>query len=138
MSDQPNDPATKQDLTDLRAHVDRRFDRLIEATRDMQTEVLRASHDWARPVELKLRSLPAIEERLGLLEERISLLRAIRSLQSSLPAASAAEVRYNSAEIGFLQPWARVKRRAGQLPITNIMSTFTLFRNHRQARNMLR
>ncbi len=29
-------------------------------------------HDWARPVEIKLRGLPAIDERLGLLEERIS------------------------------------------------------------------
>ena len=72
MSDETNQPASKQDLTDLRAHVDQRFDQLIEATRDMQTEVLRAFHDWARPVELKLRTLPFIEERLGLLEERIS------------------------------------------------------------------
>jgi hypothetical protein len=44
MPDDPKDPATKQDLTDLRAHVDRRFDQPIEATRDMQTEVLRAFH----------------------------------------------------------------------------------------------
>jgi len=72
MPDNPNGPASKQDLTDLRAHVDQRFDQLIEATCDMQTEVLRAFHDWARPVELKLRTLPFIEERLGLLEERIS------------------------------------------------------------------
>ena len=72
MPDNPNGSASKQDLTDLRVHVDQRFDQLIEATRDMQTEVLRAFHDWARPVELKLRTLPFIEERLGLLEERIS------------------------------------------------------------------
>ena len=76
MSDDTNHPATKQDLTDLRAHVDqglgRLEERLIEKMRDLQTEVLRAFHDWARAVELKLRSLPAIEERLGLLEERIS------------------------------------------------------------------
>jgi hypothetical protein len=65
MSDDPNRPATKQDLNQLE-------ERLIEGMRDMQTEVLRAFHDWARPVELKLRTLPFIEERLGLLEERIS------------------------------------------------------------------
>lgn len=35
-----NNYATKQDLADLRAHVDERFDQVIEATRDMQTEVL--------------------------------------------------------------------------------------------------
>ncbi len=65
MPDETNRPATKLDLDHLEV-------RLIERMRDMQTEVLRAFHDWARPVELKLRSLPAIEERLGLLEERIS------------------------------------------------------------------
>ncbi|HXP85587.1 MAG TPA: hypothetical protein VN841_12750 [Bryobacteraceae bacterium] len=74
---------TKQDLADLRTHVDARFaqvdarfDQVIEATRDMQTEVLRAFHGWARPTEIKLRShqgwLAAQEERLTLLEERLS------------------------------------------------------------------
>lgn len=65
MPDETNRPATKLDLNQLE-------ERLIERMRDMQTEVLRAFHDWARPVELKLRTLPFIEERLGLLEERIS------------------------------------------------------------------
>lgn len=66
MPDDPNRPATKLD-------VDRLEERLTETMRDMQqTEVLRAFHDWARPVELKLRTAPLIEERLGLLEERIS------------------------------------------------------------------
>ena len=46
--------------------------RLTEKLRDMQTEVLRAFHDLARPVEIKLRALPQLDERLGLLEERIS------------------------------------------------------------------
>ncbi len=35
-------PATKQDLEAME-------ERLIEKMRDMQTEVLRAFHDWARP-----------------------------------------------------------------------------------------
>ncbi len=35
----------------------------------MQTEVLRAFHNWARPTEVRLRSH---EERLTLLEARIS------------------------------------------------------------------
>ncbi|HEX5432309.1 MAG TPA: hypothetical protein VFW83_10095 [Bryobacteraceae bacterium] len=45
--------ATKQDVAELRVHVDQRFDQLkdelIERMRDMQTEVLRAFHSWARP-----------------------------------------------------------------------------------------
>lgn len=71
-----NEPATKQDLLDLENRLDSRAhemeDRLVEKMRNMQTAVLRAFHDWSRPVELKLRALPNIEERLGLLEERIS------------------------------------------------------------------
>ena len=57
--------------------------RLIEKMRDMQTEVIRAIHNWARPVELKLQSLPAIEKRLGLLEERISRIEVER-IQTAL------------------------------------------------------
>jgi len=62
MPNQDERPATKHDLDQLET-------RLVEATRDMQTEVLRAFHNWARPAEVKLRSH---EERLTLLEERIS------------------------------------------------------------------
>jgi hypothetical protein len=51
-------PATKQDLNELR-------DQLVEQMRDMQTEVLRAFHDWAQPVEIKLRAIPPLDERLG-------------------------------------------------------------------------
>lgn len=58
----PNhEPATKQDIAELR-------EALTEQMRDMQTEVLRAFHNWARPAEIKLRSH---EERITLLEERI-------------------------------------------------------------------
>jgi hypothetical protein len=56
-----NAPATKQDLRELE-------ERLTEAMRDMQTEVLRAFHNWARPTDVKLRSH---EERIALLEERV-------------------------------------------------------------------
>ena len=60
-------PATKGDLDQLE-------ERVIEKMRDMQTEVLRAFHDWARPVEIKLRAIPPLDERLGLIEERVSRL----------------------------------------------------------------
>jgi len=77
-----NDPATKGDIEDLHTKVDRihddlnaRMDRmhddLVEKMRDMQTEVLRAFHSWARPVEIRIRSL---DERVGLLEERVSAI----------------------------------------------------------------
>lgn len=58
--------------------IDRRFDQLhetlIEQMRDMQTEMLRAFHAWARPFEIRMRVLPQIEERLGLLEARVSAI----------------------------------------------------------------
>jgi hypothetical protein len=76
MPDTDDRPATKGDIEQLRtetnAKTDDLRDQLIERMRDMQTEVIRAFYDWARPMELKLRALPAIEERLGLLEERVS------------------------------------------------------------------
>jgi len=75
-------PATKKDLdelrtelrTELRGDMDRLRDELVEKMRDMQTEVLRAFHDWARPIKIRLRSLPHIEERLGMLEERVTAI----------------------------------------------------------------
>jgi hypothetical protein len=67
-------PATKQDLNELRTEMREMRDQLIEQMRDVQTEVLRAFHDWAQPVEIKLRAIPPLDERLGLLEERVSRL----------------------------------------------------------------
>ena len=89
-------PATKKDLADLRAETKRDLnelrtefrgdlhelrsdmgrlrDELVEKMWDMQTAVLRAFHDWARPIEIRLRSLPNIEERLGMLEERVTTI----------------------------------------------------------------
>ena len=89
-STMPNDddrPATKQDLNDLRnelhggmdqlrtevnGNMSRLREELVEQMRDMQTEVLRAFHGWASPIEIRLRALPDMEERLVLLEERVS------------------------------------------------------------------
>jgi hypothetical protein len=74
-------PATKQDINDLRVEITEVRgqitgvrDQLVEQMRDMQTEVLMAFHDWSRPVEIKLRAIPPIDERLGLIEERVSRL----------------------------------------------------------------
>ncbi len=46
--------------------------RLSERIEGVETKLLTAFHDWARPVEIRLRTLPMLEERLGLLEERVS------------------------------------------------------------------
>ena len=54
--------------------MDQMKDELIEKMRDMQTEVLRAFHSWARPIEIRMRSVDDIQERLGLLEERVSAI----------------------------------------------------------------
>jgi hypothetical protein len=70
--------ATKKDLDELRIELNGNMDRLreelIEKMRDMQTEVLRAFHGWASPIEIRLRALPNMEERLGLLEERVGAI----------------------------------------------------------------
>jgi hypothetical protein len=51
--------ATKQDIRELKRELNERMDRmqdnLIEAMRDMQTEVLRAFHNWASPTDVKMR-----------------------------------------------------------------------------------
>jgi hypothetical protein len=47
VSDQP---ATKQDLADAVQQV---TDKLTEAIRDSQTELLRGFYEWARPVDVR-------------------------------------------------------------------------------------
>src|SRR5215475_3920328 len=64
-------PATKADIQALDQKMDQMRDDLIEKMRDMQTEVLRAFDSWARPIEIRLRTFDDIQERLGLLEERV-------------------------------------------------------------------
>lgn len=75
MNDDRNSPATKQDLVDLERRLDQHLMRvqedLVEKMRDMQTEVLRAFHNWARPNDVKIRSH---EERIALLESRVDEL----------------------------------------------------------------
>jgi len=81
MTNMPNDdhePATKGDLRllgeELKGDLAALNESLTERMRDMQTEVLRAFYDWARPVDIKLKAIPPLDERLGLLEERVSKL----------------------------------------------------------------
>src|SRR5258708_27961478 len=64
----------EQITSEVRGQIIEVRDQLVEQMRDMQTEVLRAFHDWAQPVEIKLRAIPPLDQRLGLLEERVSRL----------------------------------------------------------------
>ena len=77
-----SEPATKQDLADAVQQVTEKFsrdlaettDKLTEAIRDSQTEVLRAFYDWARPVDARLRHADELVQRMGWLEERVANL----------------------------------------------------------------
>lgn len=84
MSDQP---ATRQDLSGAVRHMDEKLagavrhmdeklqqnaEKLTEAIRDSQTEVLTAFYNWARPVETKLRHADELGQRLSWLEDRVA------------------------------------------------------------------
>ncbi len=62
-TDRPKKKELKQRTSEM--STDLRDGGLIQKMRDMQTELLRAFSGWARPVEIKLRTLPMIEERLA-------------------------------------------------------------------------
>ena len=84
-----SEPATKQDLadavqqlsqnlTDAVRQIDEKMsennDKLREAIRDSQTELLRGFYDWARPVDTRLRHADELVQRMGWLEERVAEL----------------------------------------------------------------
>ena len=54
--------------------VQRITDKLTEAIRDSQTEVLRAFYNWARPLEMRLRPMEELSQRLSWLEDRVAEL----------------------------------------------------------------
>jgi len=72
----------KQDMAELRVEFKhdmaefevRIVDKLTEAIRDSQTEVLRAFYNWARPIEIRLNRTDEIATRLSWIEERIAAL----------------------------------------------------------------
>jgi hypothetical protein len=70
--------ASKQDLAQLRAEFKQDLvnlgDKLTEAIRDSQTEVLRAFYNWARPIEVRLHRTEEIASRLSWIEEWIAAL----------------------------------------------------------------
>jgi hypothetical protein len=65
------DWVTKKDLAEFEERI---VDKLTEAIRDSQTEVLRAFYNWARPIEIRLNRTDEIATRLSWIEERIAAL----------------------------------------------------------------
>lgn len=64
----------KQTLEAMESRIMRRFEQVDERIHDVETKLLTALHGWARPVDIRLKQLPAIDERLGLMEERLSAM----------------------------------------------------------------
>ena len=62
---------TPQDREWLQGQLDSLEQRLSEKIIDTETKLLTAFHKWASPTDIKLRSIPPLEERLQLLEERV-------------------------------------------------------------------
>ena len=61
----------KQDMAEFEVRI---VDKLTEAIRDSQTQVLRAFYNWARPIEIRLNRTDEIATRLSWIEERIAAL----------------------------------------------------------------
>lgn len=84
-----SEPATKQDLADavqqlsqnladavrqIDEKISENNDKVREAIRDSQTELLRGFYDWARPVDTRLRHADELVQRMGWLEDRVANL----------------------------------------------------------------
>jgi hypothetical protein len=60
---------------ELKQYLDAMEKRLSDRLELVERKLPGAFYDWARPVELRLRTLPMFDERLALLEERASQLK---------------------------------------------------------------
>ena len=73
-------PATKQDLADLKAELELRFDSLQEMMRDMQTEMLKAFLPYQEAQNIRLHHVEvdaanhnsALKQRMEVLEGRLA------------------------------------------------------------------
>jgi hypothetical protein len=71
-----NQPATKQDLAEIRIEMKAMEDRLIEAFRDSQTELLKAFYSFTESNRQRVSQLEgnqaALITRVGTLEDRLT------------------------------------------------------------------
>ena len=83
--DLDNTPATKADSAEVRqdiaaleqrmkAHSEGLEERMKAHAEAIVTRLLTAFHGWARSTELKLGAMPLLEQRLSVVEERVSRL----------------------------------------------------------------
>jgi hypothetical protein len=75
------DDGTKQAFGAMEARIDRveakmeaMESRLLERIEQTETKLLSAFHGWSTTMELRLKSLPATEQRLFVVEDRISAI----------------------------------------------------------------
>ena len=79
-----HEPATKRDISELRSEMKDMEDRLVEAFRDGQTELLKAFYSFAQSADAKFKEteiadfmlrqrLTAVESRLTEVEKRLHL-----------------------------------------------------------------
>jgi hypothetical protein len=87
------DLATKRDLAEAvqqnKRDLAEATEKLTEAIRDSQTEVLRAFYNWARPIEVRLNRTNEIATRLSWIEERVAALERGKLPLLSKPVSTA-------------------------------------------------
>jgi hypothetical protein len=65
--------ASRQDILDAEERIVRALKQYIdERCERVETKLLAAFWEWARPLEIRVRTLPGLDERVSLLEERVS------------------------------------------------------------------
>jgi len=59
---------------EVESRVVKRFEETDEKIREIETSLLSAFHGWSTTMELRLKSLPATEQRLSVIEDRVSAI----------------------------------------------------------------
>jgi hypothetical protein len=68
------DEDAKQALIALEGRIIAMEGRILARIHDSERRLLSAFYGWGKPIESRLRILPTLDERLGFLEERITVL----------------------------------------------------------------
>ena len=68
------DDETKQALSAMESRIMKRFEETDEKIREIETNLLSGFHGWSTTMELRLKSLPATEQRLSVIEDRVSAI----------------------------------------------------------------
>ena len=74
MQDFTMDADTKKAFAAVENRMEATETRILERIEQTETRLLSAFHGWSTTMELRLKSLPATEQRLAVLEDRLSAL----------------------------------------------------------------